>query len=155
MELPTSVLLVIDKPVGMTSRRAVDRVSKQLRKLKVGHAGTLDPLAEGVLVICVGGATRMIDYLHRLPKRYTATFRLGATSPSLDLESEVEELPDAPEPMRNEVQAALARFLGTIDQRPPAFSAVWVEGKRAYDLARRGATVERDWGWQLRSDWFG
>jgi tRNA pseudouridine55 synthase len=135
-------ILILDKPVGMTSRRAVDCVKKPMRPVKVGHAGTLDPLASGVLVICIGAATRMIDYVHRLPKRYRATFRLGVTSPSLDLESEVVELLDAPRPSRDEVIATLPQFTGRIDQRPPAFSALWVDGRRAYDLARKGQEVE-------------
>lgn len=140
---PTSSgLLILDKPVGMTSRQAVDCIKKPLRPAKVGHAGTLDPLAAGVLVICVGAATRMIDYIHRLPKRYVATFRLGVTSPTLDLESDLTELPDPRIPARGELIAVLPKFTGTIDQRPPAFSALWVEGKRAYALARRGEAVE-------------
>ncbi len=135
-------LLVLDKPLGMTSRCAVDFVERPLRPVKVGHAGTLDPLAEGVLVICVGAATRMIDYVHRLPKRYVAKFRFGAGSATLDLESEVVALPDAPQPTREQVVAALEGFRGPIEQRPPAYSAVWVQGKRAYELARRGDVVE-------------
>ncbi len=135
-------ILVLDKPRGMTSRQAVDCVKKPLRPAKVGHAGTLDPLADGVLVICVGGATRLIDYVHRLPKRYVATFRLGATSPTLDLESEVAELAGAPIPTRDELLDVLPRFRGDIEQRPPAFSALWVDGERAYALARRGEAVE-------------
>lgn len=141
-ELLPCGLLVLDKPLGMTSRCAVDFVERPLRPSKVGHAGTLDPLAEGVLVICVGAATRMIDYVHRLPKRYVASFRLGVSSATLDLESEAVALRDAPEPAREQVVAALAGFRGTIEQRPPAYSAVWVQGKRAYELARRGDVVE-------------
>jgi tRNA pseudouridine55 synthase len=142
LNAPTSGLLVLDKPVGMTSRQAVDCVKKPLRPAKVGHAGTLDPLADGVLVICVGAATRMIDYLHRLPKRYVATFQFGVTSPTLDLESDLIELPEAARIEREDVLAVLPKFTGTIEQRPPAFSALWVQGQRAYDLARRGESVE-------------
>jgi len=135
-------LLIVDKPIGITSRTAVDFISRPLRPLKVGHAGTLDPLASGVLVLCVGAATRLIDYVHRLPKRYLATFRFGVTSPTLDLETEPVELPDTPRPTRAAVEAALAQFRGPIDQRPPAHSAVWVAGRRSYELARRGDEVE-------------
>ncbi|MDZ4779964.1 MAG: tRNA pseudouridine(55) synthase TruB [Planctomycetia bacterium] len=135
-------LLIIDKPVGMTSRMTVDFVERPLRPVKVGHAGTLDPLAQGVMVLCVGAATRLIDYVHRLPKRYLATFRFGVSSPTLDLESVPVELPDAPRPTREQLEQALGAFRGTIQQRPPDFSAAWVQGKRAYELARRGDDVQ-------------
>jgi tRNA pseudouridine55 synthase len=137
-------LLIIDKPVGMTSRATVDFVERPLRPVKVGHAGTLDPLAQGVMVLCVGAATRLIDYIHRLPKRYQATFRFGVTSPTLDLESDPVELPDAPRPTREQVEQTLGAFRGVIQQRPPDFSAAWVQGKRAYELARRGDDVQLD-----------
>jgi tRNA pseudouridine55 synthase len=108
----------------------------------VGHAGTLDPLATGVLVVCVGPATRLIEYVQRLPKRYTGTFLLGRQSTTEDIEGEVTELPDARRPTREELEHAAARLVGTIQQRPPQFSALKVAGRRAYDLARRGEQVD-------------
>jgi tRNA pseudouridine55 synthase len=99
-------------------------------------------LASGVLVICVGHATRLIDYVQRLPKGYAAVFQLGRRSPSDDLETEVELLNDVPTPPLAEIQAALPDFTGEIQQRPPAYSAVKLEGRRAYRLARRGEAIE-------------
>jgi tRNA pseudouridine55 synthase len=130
------------KPAGWTSRGALDRVERLVRPVKVGHAGTLDPLAEGVLVACLGAATRVIDYVQRMPKEYRATFLLGRRSASDDVDSHVEEVLGGQVPRREEVDAALPAFLGTIEQRPPAFSAVKVEGRRAYQLARRGTVVD-------------
>src|SRR5258708_139139 len=93
-----SGLLNLDKPIGVTSRDVVDRVSRPLRKVKVGHAGTLDPLASGVLVICVGSATRLIEYVQQMPKTYVATIRLGATSDTLDADGQVVEMIAPPIP---------------------------------------------------------
>lgn len=140
--MPRFGLLNIDKPAGMTSRGVVNRVHRAARPAKVGHAGTLDPLATGVLLIVVGQATRLIEYLHRLPKRYTAAFQLGCSSPTEDIEGQLTALVDPPRPTLIEIQQAAATFQGTIQQTPPAFSAVRVAGRRAYDLARRGRTVE-------------
>ena len=111
------------------------------KRVKVGHAGTLDPIATGVLVVCVGKATRLIDRVQALPKTYRAGFRLHLSSPSLDVEHEPVPLPNPPALTREQIEAALPRFLGEIDQTPPAFSAVRVAGRRAYDLARRGEEV--------------
>jgi tRNA pseudouridine55 synthase len=107
----------------------------------VGHAGTLDPLASGVVVVCVGHATKLVDYLHELPKCYSSAFLLGRSSPSDDFETpiEVEESPVVP--TRGEVEAALAGFRGEILQRPCDYSAVHVDGKRAYRLARKGREI--------------
>lgn len=135
-------LFNIAKPSGVSSRGVVDQVVTALGQTRVGHAGTLDPLASGVLVIAVGLATRAIDYVQRLPKRYRGTFLLGRTSPSEDLETEVTLLEHAAIPSRAELVAAAARFTGELMQRPSAFSAVKLNGKRAYKLARRGRTVE-------------
>jgi tRNA pseudouridine55 synthase len=137
-----SGLINVLKPGGMTSRAVVDRVQRWVRPAKVGHAGTLDPLATGVLVVCVGPATRLIEYVQRLPKRYTGTFLLGRQSTTEDIEGEVIELPDARRPTREELEHAAARLVGTIQQRPPQFSALKVAGRRAYDLARRGEQVD-------------
>lgn len=134
-------ILNIHKPASWTSRDAVNRVQKLVRPHKVGHAGTLDPLATGVLVVCVGPATRLIDYVHQAEKEYVATLLLGRTSASDDVDSEVAEVPNCELPTLAAVEAALPNFLGTIDQVPPAFSAVKIAGRRAYSLARQGQSV--------------
>src|SRR5262245_35002816 len=103
-------VLIINKPAGWTSRDAVNRVQRFVRPDKVGHAGTLDPLAQGVLVMCIGPATRLIEYVQRMPKEYRATFLLGRTSPSDDAETGATELSAAPEPTLAEVGEALPRF---------------------------------------------
>ena len=135
-------LVVLDKPEGMTSRRAVDRVSRLVKPLKAGHAGTLDPLATGVLVVAVGGATRLVPRIQQMPKSYRAVFRLGWTSPTDDAESELVETVGASLPEEGRVREALGRFVGRVQQLPPDFSAVHVGGQRAYKLARRGQAVE-------------
>ncbi|HVU88747.1 MAG TPA: tRNA pseudouridine(55) synthase TruB [Pirellulales bacterium] len=139
---PHSGIVNIDKPAGKTSREVVDVVKRLVRPARTGHAGTLDPLATGVLVVCVGAATRLIEYVQRAPKRYRATFLLGRASPTEDIEGEVTILPDPPRPERAEIVAAAARLTGAIMQRPPAFSALRVGGRRSYDLARAGRAVE-------------
>ncbi|REJ70560.1 MAG: tRNA pseudouridine(55) synthase TruB [Planctomycetota bacterium] len=140
-------LLNVDKPRGVSSRVVVDRVEQaagntKAGKVKVGHAGTLDPIASGVLVICLGTATRLIEYVQQMPKAYRATFLLGQSSPSCDIETEITKLVDAPRPTRAEIERAAANFHGEIEQRPPAFSAVKIGGQRAYKRARRGEDVE-------------
>jgi tRNA pseudouridine55 synthase len=134
--------LNVNKPAGCTSRDVVSRIDRVTRPAKCGHAGTLDPLATGVLVVCVGQATRLIQYVQRMPKRYEGTFLLGRRSPTDDLEGAVELLANAAEPSREAVERALPRFLGEVEQRPPAHSAIKVGGQRAYERARRGETVE-------------
>jgi tRNA pseudouridine55 synthase len=142
MHLPTSGVIGIAKPPGVTSRRVVDAVAKVLGTKAVGHAGTLDPLASGVVVTCVGQATKLVDFLHELPKHYAATFLLGRSSPSDDFETEIVEEPEPRRPSREEIEAALEGFRGEILQRPCDYSAVHVDGKRAYRLARKGRAVE-------------
>lgn len=137
--------LNINKPAGPTSHDIVNRVRLRLgRKAKVGHAGTLDPFASGVLVVCVGPAVRLAEYVQRQPKRYTAQITLGATSDTDDVMGEVRSIED---PIGTEckvrsseenVRNILPRFIGTIQQVPPAHSAVHVNGQRAYKLAREG-----------------
>ena len=134
-------VIPIDKPVGVSSRKVVDAVAKALGMKAVGHAGTLDPLASGVVIICVGQATRLVDFLHELPKTYSATFLLGRSSPSDDLETEVTIETDPPQPSRDAVKEGLSAFRGEILQRPCDYSAVHVDGKRAYRLARKGREV--------------
>ena len=135
-------LLNIDKPAGMTSRDVVNRVQRLVKPHKVGHAGTLDPLATGVLVVAIGPATRLVEYVQRMPKTYQGTFLLGRTSDTEDIEGEVVELPSAPVPTTDQLAAVVPRFIGTIQQQPPAYSALKVSGQRAYALARRGEAVE-------------
>lgn len=135
-------LLNINKPRGRTSRWVVDQVKRLVRPAKVGHAGTLDPLATGVLAVAVGPATRLVGHVQQAPKRYWAEFLLGRTSDTEDIEGQVTELIDPPIPSRAEIESAAARFVGEIQQRPPVFSAIKVSGKRAYALARKGQEVE-------------
>ena len=132
----------VNKPAGITSRDVVNRFQRLLRKTKFGHAGTLDPLATGVLVVASGPATRLIEHVQQMPKRYLATFLLGRTSDTEDVEGEVVELVNPPTPSQDEIVTACAQFVGPIQQIPPAYSAVKVKGKRAYELARQGKPVD-------------
>jgi tRNA pseudouridine55 synthase len=142
MKCPESGVIPVDKPAGISSRGVVDVVSRALGTKAVGHAGTLDPLARGVVIVCVGHATKLVDYLHELPKRYAATFLLGRSSPSDDLETPVVEEAEPRRPAREEMDAALGGFRGEILQRPCDYSAVHVGGQRAYRLARKGREIE-------------
>src|SRR3954452_13909066 len=118
-------LLVIDKPGGMTSRAAVNAVQKWFpRKTKIGHTGTLDPLATGVLVVCVGAATRLADFVQGEGKSYRSAFRLGATSDTDDADGTVTPNPAAVPPPREQIAAAIPWFIGHVEQVPPAFSAL-------------------------------
>lgn len=135
-------IIHINKPAGWTSRDVVNRVQGMVWPDKAGHAGTLDPIATGVLVLCIGHATKLIEHVQRLPKRYRATFLLGRRSPSDDIELEPEPLPDAPVPTRPQIESALPGFVGHIAQTPPAYSAIKVAGKPSYKLARGGKAVE-------------
>jgi tRNA pseudouridine55 synthase len=132
-------LLVIDKPGGMTSRAALDRALRWFpRGTRMGHTGTLDPLATGVLVACLGFATRLAEHVQRMAKTYRSTFRLGARSDTDDADGTVTPAERVSSPDRATVTDALAGFVGTLEQVPPAFSAAKVSGRRAYDLARAG-----------------
>ncbi len=135
-------LLNVNKPSGVTSRRVVDHVQRLVRPAKAGHAGTLDPLASGVLVVGVGAATRLVDYVQQAAKRYTASFLLGRESDTEDIEGTVTVLADPIVPTRSRIEEAAQEFIGEIQQRPPAFSALKIGGRRAYDLARAGKTVD-------------
>lgn len=135
-------LLNLLKPVGLTSRDVVNRVQRLVRPDKAGHAGTLDPLASGVLVVCVGKATRLISYVQDRPKKYRGTFEFGKTSDTDDAEGEIVETGRLREISRAEFENVLPKFVGRISQRPPRYSAVHVEGRRAYDLARQGKEFE-------------
>jgi tRNA pseudouridine55 synthase len=136
-------LLVIDKPAGITSRAVVDRVQRWLpRGTKIGHTGTLDPLATGVLVLCIGAATRLTEYLQRMTKTYRAGILLGSRSDTDDTDGTITAVENANPPDRAGVAACLSGFIGVIEQSPPAFSAAKVAGRRAYDLARRGKDAD-------------
>jgi tRNA pseudouridine55 synthase len=134
--------LNVDKPPGWTSRKAVDHVKRLVRPAKVGHAGTLDPLASGVLIVCLGKATRLVPFLHELPKAYRAEFLLGRVSDTDDTDGDVTVLDDWPPVTEAELREALPRFRGRIWQKPPAYSAVKIGGRRAYELARSGHAPE-------------
>ena len=135
-------VLNVDKPVGVTSRDVVNQVVRLVRPAKVGHAGTLDPLATGVLVVCVGHATRLINLVQEGRKRYRGRFRLGQTSDTDDVTGNVQPAGDWSGITKTQLEAELVEFIGQIQQVPPQFSAVHVQGQRAYDLARRGVAVE-------------
>lgn len=142
-------LFCVDKPLRWTSFDVVKRIRGALhrrlgiKKLKVGHAGTLDPLATGVLMVCTGCATKRIDELQAGTKEYIATLRLGATTPSYDLEREIDATYPWEHITREMVETALReRFTGRIEQIPPAFSACKIDGHRAYKMARKGREVE-------------
>lgn len=134
--------LNIDKPLGMTSHDVVAQVRRALNTKKVGHAGTLDPLASGVLVICVGSATRLSEYVMHTTKRYVARVRLGETTTTYDAEGEVTVQRDASHITLAQIEAVLPQFLGDIEQRPPIYSAIKKGGRKLYELARKGETIE-------------
>ncbi len=148
MDFRKGEILAFDKPYGWTSFGLVAKVrwlvcrKLGVKKLKVGHAGTLDPLATGVLLVCTGRATKRIEELQAHTKEYVATLRLGATTPSFDLEKPVDAEYPTEHITREMVEEVLARFVGIIEQVPPVFSACKVNGNRAYDLARKGEEVE-------------
>lgn len=141
-------ILYIDKPLGWTSFDAVKRVRGallrrlRLKKFKVGHAGTLDPLATGVMILCTGRATKRIDELQAGVKEYEATLALGATTPSFDLETEIDATYPTDHITHELTESTLSRFVGRIEQIPPAYSACKIDGVRAYDLARNGLDVD-------------
>ncbi|MCD8393999.1 MAG: tRNA pseudouridine(55) synthase TruB [Bacteroidales bacterium] len=140
-------IFYIDKPLGWTSFDAVKRLRGAMlrrmgiKKMKVGHAGTLDPLATGVMIVCSGRATKRIDELQAGVKEYVATIALGATTPSYDLETEVDATYPTEHITRELVEDTLKRFHGAIEQVPPAFSACKIDGRRAYKMARKGHEV--------------
>mgnify|MGYP005838268251 CR=1 FL=1 len=140
MTQATAGLLVIDKPEGVTSRAVVNQVQQWFASgVKIGHTGTLDPLATGLLVLCVGRATRLADYVQQMEKTYQARFRLGAVSDTDDAQGVIKPREETPQPTWEQVLEVLREFVGDIWQRPPAFSALKVQGQRAYELARHGA----------------
>ncbi len=134
-------LLNINKPATWTSRDVINWIEQQARKVKIGHAGTLDPLATGVLIVCLGHATRLVPFLHELPKTYVATFLLGRRSDSDDIDTEVELLADAPAVSTEQLLTVIPNFVGTITQQPPTFSAIKINGQPAYRKARQGKPI--------------
>lgn len=139
-------VLLIDKPAGITSFGVVARVRRQLsqqlgKKAKVGHTGTLDPFATGLMIIVTGKECHNAGNYSKLDKEYEATIRLGQTSSTGDPEGEISDISDV-QPSLEEVQKALAKFVGEITQRPPMYSAIKINGQRAYKLARKGEVVE-------------
>jgi tRNA pseudouridine55 synthase len=141
-------VLVFDKPLDWTSFDLVQKIRNnicrkmKIRKLKVGHAGTLDPKATGVMVLCTGKATARIESLQAEEKEYIATLKLGATTPSFDLESREDKYFETSHITEDLFRETLKKFIGTIEQVPPEFSAIKIEGKRAYEYARKGVAVE-------------
>lgn len=131
-------VLNINKPSGMTSHDVVERVRRILRERRIGHTGTLDPMATGVLVLCVGKATRIAQYLEAGEKEYKAVMRLGVTTDTLDAEGRILETKSYSPPDRLKISEIMRRFTGSIMQRPPAYSAVKVAGVPSYKLAREG-----------------
>lgn len=135
-------ILLIDKPLTWTSFDVVKKVRNTLRVKKIGHAGTLDPLASGLLILCTGKFTKRIDEIQAQEKEYTGTIILGQYTPSYDKETEVTETCDISHLTPETIKAAANSFVGTIEQVPPIYSAVMVDGRRAYDLARKGKSAE-------------
>lgn len=135
-------VLAIDKPAGMTSRDVVNRIQRITRPIKVGHTGTLDPLATGVLLLALGSATRLVEFSHEADKTYEAVFELGKCSDTLDIEGNVVACPEPPSISLVEYRTELQRWVGLIEQVPPKYSAVNLQGRRAHELARRGEIFE-------------
>jgi len=141
-------VLLIDKPLTWTSFQVVNKLRWEIRqrfnikKIKVGHAGTLDPLATGLLIICTGKQTKQIDTYQGQVKEYTGTFTLGATTPSYDLETEIDNIFTTTHITAELLHETTKQFTGEIQQKPPIFSAIKKDGKRLYELARKGETTE-------------
>ncbi len=135
-------ILNLNKGPGVTSRHVVNHVQRLAPREKVGHAGTLDPLATGVLVVCLGKATRLIELIQRQAKRYRGEFLLGRSSDTDDTDGEVQDFADCSRPTEGRLRELAASFVGRIEQIPPAYSAVKIDGRRAYSLARQGAKVD-------------
>jgi tRNA pseudouridine55 synthase len=141
-------VLLIDKPLKWTSFQVVNKLrwyikkTFNIKKIKVGHAGTLDPLATGLLIICTGKFTKKINEYQAQTKEYTGTITLGATTPSFDLETEIDKTFEVNHLNETTIKEATKKFIGEIEQKPPIFSAIKKDGKRLYELARKGETTE-------------
>lgn len=147
-DFQTGEILVFNKPLDWTSFDLVNKVryhickKMKIKKLKVGHAGTLDPKATGVMILCTGKATKNIDKIQAEEKEYIATIKLGATTPSFDLETEEDQIFETAHIAEFFLKEMLEKFVGTIEQVPPEYSAIKVDGKRAYEFARKGKLIE-------------
>lgn len=150
IDFQEGAVLLFDKPLDWTSFDVVNKVrwllcrKLKVKKLKVGHAGTLDPKATGLVVVCTGKATKMIEHLQATEKCYRATLKLGATTPSFDCETDEDVSFPTEHITRSLVEEVITRFVGEIEQIPPVFSAIKVNGKRAFDYARKGKELELD-----------
>jgi tRNA pseudouridine55 synthase len=150
IDFQEGAVLLFDKPLDWTSFDVVNKVrwllcrKLKVKKLKVGHAGTLDPKATGLVVVCTGKATKMIEQLQATEKCYRATLKLGATTPSFDCETDEDVSFPTEHIIRSLVEEVISRFVGEIEQVPPVFSAIKVNGKRAFDYARKGKELELD-----------
>lgn len=148
MDFEKGEVLLIDKPLNWTSFDVVNKlrykISKKVgvKRIKIGHAGTLDPLATGLLIICTGKMTKQIDTFQAQEKEYTGSLMVGSTTPSYDLETEVQFFADYQQLTKEEIIAKTKLFIGTINQKPPIFSAIKVNGKPLYQSARKGQDVE-------------
>lgn len=140
--METDRVLLVNKPLRWTSFDVVRKLRYKLKIKKIGHAGTLDPLATGLLILCTGKMTKRIDEFQAQEKEYTGRFVIGQTTPSNDLETEVSSPADISHITKEQIYDATKRFIGVIDQVPPMHSAIFVDGKRAYELARKGKQVE-------------
>ncbi|MDN3621006.1 tRNA pseudouridine(55) synthase TruB [Polaribacter undariae] len=147
-EYKNGQVLLIDKPLNWTSFQVVNKLRWEIRqrfnikKIKVGHAGTLDPLASGLLIICTGKQTKEIHVYQGQEKEYTGTFTVGATTPSYDLETEIDKTYPTDHITEELLHETTKQFIGDIQQKPPIFSAIKKDGKRLYELARKGETTE-------------
>jgi len=147
-ELKSGAVFLVDKPLDWTSFQVVNKLrwiirkTFKIKKIKVGHAGTLDPLATGLLIICVGKKTKEIDTYQGKEKEYTGTITVGGTTASFDLEEEIDQTFPTEHITEEELQAAALKLTGEIEQYPPVFSAVKIDGKRAYEIARKGEDVK-------------
>lgn len=141
-ELLEGKVLLVNKPLSWTSFDVIGRLRKIFKIKKIGHAGTLDPLATGLLIVCTGKFTKKINEYMGMEKEYTGTITVGATTPTYDLESEPENFKDFQHLTRETIEAVLPQFIGAIQQIPPAHSAIKIDGKRVYELARQGKEVQ-------------
>lgn len=144
LDFNSGEIILIDKPFGWSSFKVIYEIRKSISEKKVGHAGTLDPAATGLLIVCTGKKTKSISSFQELAKTYTGSIRLGVTSASMDLETELIEIDDLKNITEAKILSAIKNFTGTIMQIPPMYSAVKVGGKSLYHLARKGKTVERE-----------
>ena len=148
LDFKTGELLLFNKPLCWTSFDLVKRVrggilkKLNIKSIKVGHAGTLDPLATGLMIICTGAYTKRIEQFQNLSKEYEAEVMLGANTPSHDLETEIDQRFDIAHISKKQLKDLLDTFIGTFEQKPPSFSAKFINGQRAYELARKGRVVE-------------